>query len=429
MTVKEETGSKINENKNMVKEVRILGTKKAVMSFITVTVFLLVAMILRNREEEIPFIAHLVSENNILQQGQEMPDLRLYARSALLADAATGRVLYEENADMVLPMASTTKIMTCILALESGRLDEIAEVSSYAASQPKVHAGFARGEHYLLEDLLYSLMLESHNDTAVVIAEHLGGSVEGFAAMMNEKAAELGMCDTYFITPNGLDAADETGIHSTTAYDMARLTAYAIQNEEFVKIINTISYQFRERDGKRTVYLANTNSFLSRMDGAFGVKTGYTADAGYCFVGALERNGERLISVVLGSGWPPNKNYKWYDTQALMNFGLESYECRMVGVKYGEWQIDTGYAEDGMTTAVAKTNEVSLPISEYDEIRTLTLVADSVSGELAAGDIVGCRYLYLNGTVQGQDYVYATEGAEKIQYEDVLYDLLHRFSL
>ena len=152
----------------------------------------------------------------------------LYAQSAVLMDADSGRVLFEKNGMEQRPMASTTKILTCILVLEKAGLGETAEVSRNAASQPKVHLGVRAGEKYYVQDLLYSLMLESHNDAAVILAEHVGGSLEGFAALMNEKAKEIGCADSHFITPNGLDAEDEEGAHSTTAADLAKIMRYCI---------------------------------------------------------------------------------------------------------------------------------------------------------------------------------------------------------
>lgn len=145
--------------------------------------------------------------------GMQLSESELYARSACLMDADSGRVLYSKNSEQKLPMASTTKIMTCILALEDGRMDDLVTVSAYAASQPKVHMGAKTGEQFYLQDLLYALMLNSDNDAAVMIAEQVGGSVEGFAEKMNLKARELGCDDTYFITPNGLDAENKNGIH------------------------------------------------------------------------------------------------------------------------------------------------------------------------------------------------------------------------
>ena len=172
-------------------------------------------------------------ETAVKQDAKEAsPDetLQLYAQSAVLMDADSGRVLYGKNPEDILPMASTTKIMTCILALEYGNPEEIVEVSAYAATMPKVKLYVKQGEKYRLKDLLYSLMLESHNDSAVVIAEAVGGSVEGFAAMMNQKARDIGCFDTYFITPNGLDAVvnDSGRTHSTTARDLAKIMAYCV---------------------------------------------------------------------------------------------------------------------------------------------------------------------------------------------------------
>ena len=138
---------------------------------------------------------------------------QLYAQSAVLMDADNGRVLFEKNGSEKKPMASTTKIMTCILALEEGNLTDVVNVSENAARQPKVHLGMQMDEKFYLRDLLYSLMLESHNDSAVAIAEHIGGSVQAFADKMNAKAKEIGCRDTYFITPNGLDASDDNGEH------------------------------------------------------------------------------------------------------------------------------------------------------------------------------------------------------------------------
>ncbi|GAA0247574.1 D-alanyl-D-alanine carboxypeptidase family protein [Faecalicatena contorta] len=276
----------------------------------------------------------------VVRAESEEPD-NLYAQSAVLMDADSGRILFSKNGQQEKAMASTTKIMTCILALEYGKLDSEMTVSSYAASQPKVHLGAYNGEIFYLRDLLYSLMLESHNDAAVIIAENIGGSVEGFADMMNAKAKELGCGNTYFITPNGLDAADENGSHHTTAEDLARIMKYCImdspQKEMFLEITRTPSYQFTDCSGKSTYSCTNHNAFLQMMDGALSGKTGFTGDAGYCYVGALRRDDRTFIVALLACGWPNNKSYKWADTKALMNYALDNYEYRDI------WQeIDAG---------------------------------------------------------------------------------------
>lgn len=293
---------------------------------------------------------------------EDIKESQLYAQAAVLMDAESGRVLYGKNADQVLAMASTTKIMTCIVALENADVSQTAEVSAYAAGMPEVKLGVRKGETYLLEDLLYSLMLESHNDAAVVIAEHVGKqllqeelrnkstadytpeeskqAVAAFAGMMNKKAKELGCENTWFITPNGLDAEEtihtETGeslekFHSTTAQDLARIMSYCIMDSPkaagFLKITQTSGYTFRNGNG-RSFACYNHNAFLSMMSGALSGKTGFTNRAGYCYVGALERDGRTFVVALLACGWPYNKNYKWADTRKLMEYGVENYFYR-----------------------------------------------------------------------------------------------------
>lgn len=255
--------------------------------------------------------------------GSAAPEVgTLHAYSAVLYDAEAGRVLYEKNGYEVLPMASTTKIMTLLVVLENTEPEEIVTVSKNAAMQPDVQLNMNTGEQYYVKDLCYSLMLESHNDTAVALAEHVGGSVEGFATMMNAKAKALGAYSANFVTPNGLDAEG----HGITASDLAKIAAYAVKSEEFREITNTSSYSFNEITKGRGFTVNNKDAFLTMMEGAIGVKTGFTGKAGYCFVGAVERQDRLLISVVLASGWPPNKTYKWSDTKKLMTYGIEAFE-------------------------------------------------------------------------------------------------------
>ncbi len=253
-------------------------------------------------------------------EADDTPSLR--ASYACVIDVGSHRILYGKEESVEAPMASTTKIMTAILAIESGKMDDIVTASSYAVSMPKVHLGMHTGDQYRMKDMLYSLMLESHNDTAVVIAEHLAGSVERFATLMNDKAKELEMYDTHFVTPNGLDDDD----HYSTAYDMCLLGAYAMQNDTFRELIQTRSYTFTDVSGRYSYSLTNHDAFLSYYDGALGIKTGFTGNAGYCFVGAAKRDDVTLISCVLACGWPPDKSLKWTDTKALMDYGFDNYK-------------------------------------------------------------------------------------------------------
>lgn len=290
-------------------------------------------------------ITSLCMESASLQEAktENSTNIQLYAQSAVLMDAGSGRILYEKNGYESRPMASTTKIMTCILALEYGNMEDYVQVSSYAAGMPKVKLGMQTGEYYKMEDLLYSLMLESHNDSAVAIAEHIGGSVEGFAKMMNQKAADIGCFDTYFITPNGLDATATTAggevkTHSTTAADLAKIMSYCImtspQKESFLEITRTDAYRlhnYRNQNGSyveggRSFSCINHNAFLSMMEGALSGKTGFTGNAGYCYVGSLRQGDETYVVALLACGWPNNKTYKWSDAKTLMRYGLENYE-------------------------------------------------------------------------------------------------------
>ena len=271
----------------------------------------------------VPFLCPHISINI---QAAELAESNLNAKSALLMDADSRRVLYEKNGYQQMPMASTTKIMTCLLALEQADMQDVVEFSANAASMPKVHLGAPRGTKFYMGDMLYSLMLESHNDTAVAIAESIAGDTLSFANMMNERAKQIGAKNTNFVTPNGLDAEQ----HYTTAYDLALIAAEAVKNEEFLKIVNTASHSFRDVEGKRQYVAGNKDAFLSMMNGAIGIKTGFTGNAGYCFVGALKRDNRTFISVVLASGWPPNKSFKWKDTIKLMNYGIDNYNYRVI---------------------------------------------------------------------------------------------------
>lgn len=291
------------------------------------------------------------------EQQHTQDTLNLYAKSAVLMDADSGRILYEKNGFQIMPMASTTKIMTCIVALENIKPDEYAVVSSYASSMPKVHLGAKAGEYFKIEDLLYSLMLESHNDSAVIIAEKVAGSTEAFATLMNKKAKEIGCSNTCFITPNGLDAVatsldHQTKIHSTTAADLARIMSYCImespKKEEFLKITRTPSYAFtsylQENQNYsptgKSYHCNNHNAFLNMMDGALSGKTGFTGNAGYCYVGALRQGERTFVVALLACGWPNHKTYKWSDTKQLMNYGLSHYETHTLEeVLYSEEQL------------------------------------------------------------------------------------------
>ena len=346
--------------------------------------------------------------NTVYAEEIEKPR-NLYAQAAVLMDAESGRILFEKNGQEVLAMASTTKIMTCILALEKGNLEDIVMASELAASQPKVHLGMRIGEEFRLEDLLCSLMLESHNDSAVAIAEHIGGSVEEFAKLMNVKAKQLGCQNTYFITPNGLDETDETGMHATTASELARIMSYCImespKKEEFLSITAMPSHNFNNVEGSRTFNCSNHNSFLSMMEGAISGKTGFTGKAGYCYVGALERDGRTFVVALLACGWPNNKNYKWKDTVKLMEYALENYTYRdldknvelpLVVVEGGVPESDKLFDDANVKLEVDYGGKNAQFLLRKDEqVEELIKMEENVSAPVKAGQQVGKVVYYL----------------------------------
>ncbi len=358
-------------------------------------------------EQEAAVQVNALAAQNVMNQTQavtEQPEITLYARSAVLMDADSGRVLYEKNGYEHMPNASTTKIMTCILTLEQGNLDDEVEVSSYAASMPKVRLGMALGDTFHLRDLLYSLMLESHNDSAVAIAEHVAGSVEKFAEMMNAKAKELGCKDTYFITPNGLDSQNETGVHGTTAEDLAKIMSYCIKNETFLEITRTASYQFTNLKGTKSYSCNNHNAFLQMMEGALSGKTGFTGNAGYCYVGALRQGERTFVVALLACGWPNNKTYKWADAKALMNYGLEQYQKMDVyeydktfsPVKVIDAEPENGRLYQEVTVPLEIEDKKLLVLKRTDEeVKTIYDVPKTVEAPVAEGQKVGSVRYYL----------------------------------
>ncbi len=359
----------------------------------------------------------LMMEISIRVQAEGTPE-NLYARSAVLMDADTGRILFGKNDNEVMPMASTTKIMTLLVTLEHADLDEIVEVSARAASMPDVQLHIREGERYRLQDLCYSLMLESHNDSAVAIAEHVGGTVEGFAAMMNQKAKHLGCYHTYFITPNGLDAEDEHGKHSTTARDLARIMRCCMKNETFLSITREPSWTFTDVDGRRSFTVQNKNAFLQMMEGALTGKTGFTNEAGYCYVGALERGEKRLIAVVLACGWPNHKTWKWADTKALMNYGLEDYHKETVGSD--RMALEPVSVMDGQKERVEILTDAASEdflLKEDDEFTMEVLVPDVLKAPVQAGELVGSVVYYINGQIVDLFPVYTASEVKKIDLE------------
>lgn len=330
---------------------------------------------------------------------ESVPGPDLMAQSAVLMDGETGRVLFGKNQDEVRPMASTTKIMTCILTLENASLDDAVEVSDYAASMPDVQLNIRKGETYRLEDLMYSMMLESHNDSAVAIAEHVGGSREGFADMMNQKARDIGCTGTHFITPNGLDASvAETGeVHSTTAKDLAAILRYCIlqspKREEFLEITRTPSHSFSNIEGTRSFSCINHNALLTSMEGAISGKTGFTGGAGYCYVGAVEKDGKTFVAALLACGWPPHKTYKWQDMRKLIEYGKSNYDyCEILkkDLVFPNVPVKNGIqTETGLEVVYPAEKSLKILMRKDEPVRLVKKTARELTAPVQAGQEAG----------------------------------------
>nr|WP_294493542.1 D-alanyl-D-alanine carboxypeptidase family protein [uncultured Mediterraneibacter sp.] len=343
-------------------------------------------------------------------ENSQISPSQLYARCAVLMDAATGRILFAKNGNEEAPMASTTKIMTCILALENGNRTDKVTASENAQSQPEVKLGMQAGDEFCLNDLLYSLMLESHNDSAVAIAEHISGSVSAFALLMNEKANDLGCTSTYFITPNGLDAKDDTGIHHTTAADLALIMRYCImespEKDTFLEITRADSHSFSDCSGTKAYSCTNHNAFLKMMEGALTGKTGFTADAGYCYVGALTSEGRTFIVALLACGWPNNKGYKWADTRKLMTYGIENYTYQTIIPEEPDLEI---IIENGYVNGYPSDKGVKIPVltrgdstqvlmSRNDKVERTAELKEDLAAPVQKGEVLGSLIYTVNGS-------------------------------
>ncbi len=300
------------------------------------------------------------------------------ATSFVLMDADTGDVLSSRNSDLPLPMASTTKIMTCILALEEKDLDDQVVIPKEAVGVEGSSVYLTKGEKLKLEELLYALMLESANDSAVAIACHVSGGVDAFVEKMNEKAGEIGMSTTRFQNPHGLPS----DTHYSTARDLAKLMKYCLQNSTFCEMTGAKTHSISAPGGK-TRYLSNHNKLLRLYEDCIGGKTGYTKAAGRCLVSAAQRNGKTLICSTLGD---PND---WKDHMALFDYGFSQYTDQVIS--------DIGSHRFTIPVIGGKTSEISvynkdvfsLPLRQGEVIQTKIELPRFVYAGVKDGDEIG----------------------------------------
>lgn len=329
---------------------------------------------------------------------------QIKASAAILVDATTGQVLFEKNADVQRPPASTTKIMTAILLLENLAPDELITAGLNAKETGGSSLNLAEGERITARDMLYALMLRSANDGCVAVAERIAGSEERFAEMMNEKARAIGATHTHFVNCNGLNCDG----HLTTARDLALMARYAQRYPEFNAATRSRYYQIRRSSGSKDILLKNHAKFLWHFPGADGIKTGWTVPAGRCFVGGATWNGWRLISVVLNS--PDLVG----ETAALMKYGFQKFErtrAADAGSTQGIAQVEGGVAPTVPALLkdplyVVKTRGGAAQIELRPKL-------DVVSAPVAAGTKVGTVEVLENGQPAGQGLLVAAAPVAK----------------
>ena len=316
-----------------------------------------------NIEEEITNDLIDVSSNNITEQ----PSTN--SRRFAVYDRISKTIICGKNENVKTAMASTTKIMTATIVLENANLNDEVTISSKAGGTGGSRLGLKKGDKITVNDLLYGLMLRSGNDAAVALAEHVGGNIEKFADMMNQKAEEIGLTNTHFVTPHGLDNSE----HYTTAYELAKLTDYALQNEKFANIVGTKTATIYINN--RAMQITNTNELLGVLNGVVGVKTGFTNNAGRCLVTETKRNNMDIITVVLGAD---TKKFRTKDSIKLIEYAFSNYEMVNIQTKiieeFTNWK---NINEKRINVIQGKEKCLNLALGEI-ELQTIPVKKDKI---------------------------------------------------
>lgn len=326
------------------------------------------------------------------------------ARHAIVFDRNSKLTIYGKKETEKCKMASITKIMTAVITLENVNLDDVVTVSSRTAQAPKSRIGLSTNDKISVKDLLYGLMLYSGNDAAVALAEYVGGSVEEFADMMNKKAKSLGMANSHFVTPNGLDSEE----HYSTAMDLAILTDYALQNQSFAQIVNTKSYSITINGYSKTV--SNTHELLGNLEGVYGGKTGFTSGANRCLVTACKRGNLDIICVVLGCDTKKNRTQ---DSIKLINYTFNNYSLinikEIIDKNFEEWDLlhSTSFTINKGTVSVVDLyiDENTIPYSymavknsDINNIETKISFDSYFEAPLYKDSVIGTITLKINDT-------------------------------
>ena len=335
--------------------------------------------------------------------------INVSAKSAILIESDSGEIIYEKNANQTLPMASTTKIMTAIIAIENNNLNDKYKIPKEATGIEGSSIYLKEGEILTVKELLYALLLESANDASVALALKTSGDVSLFADLMNQKATELGLEMTHFVNPHGLDD-DE---HYTTANDLSKIARYAMQNPVFCEIVSSKKATISSNNGEGARVLVNHNKLLRLYDGANGIKTGYTKRCGRCFVSSATKDGVSLICVTLNA---PND---WHDHSSLLDYGFENYESFSLANK-GDYLLELDVVNGQKSTVLVTNNEMfskTLKKGAHD----FSAVFESqrlLPAPISKGDILGKIVFYDKDTKIGEINLTATENIKDIKYKN-----------
>lgn len=381
-------------------------------------------------EEDELFEENVVNEaietisNNIV----EVP--KTNCRKFAVYDRNSKTVLFGKNEDVKSAMASTTKIMTATLVLENANLNEEVTVSRKAGGTGGSRLGLKNGDKTTVNDLLYGLMLRSGNDAAVALAEHVGGSVPEFANMMNKKAEELGLTNTHFVTPHGLDNSE----HYTTAEELAKLTDYALQNKKFAEIVGTKATTIYINNGPRQI--ANTNELLGVLNGVVGVKTGFTNNAGRCLVTETKRETLDIIVIVLGAD---TKKYRTKDSIELIEYTCSNYQKvnleEKVITEFNNWKnINQGRInivqgkEEVLELALGEIQIKELPIrkDEIDKLQYEINTISTIEAPIKQWEKIGNITVKLNDKIIQSIEIINTKQIERKTWEDYFKALLNK---
>lgn len=386
----------------------ILISMKNVKCFILIPAIIIFSLIQPSyADDEMETKLHMPVISEKAVANKKAPSIN--ALAAVVLEVSSGRILYSKNATVRRSIASTTKIMTAIVALENGSLEDEVIISKRAAGIGGSTIGLQTGQKFTLKELLFAMLMSSANDAAIAVAEHIGGTVEGFAEMMNKKAESLGAADSHFVTPHGLD----TGNQYSTAYDVSIITRCALKNPVFAEIVSTTSSYIPGHD------LYNTNELLGAYSGVDGVKTGYTGKAGRCLVTTVQREGMRLVTVVLGS---PTRTARANASRDLINYAYENFSMHKLmnaGDIYAKVPVYRGI-DDSAILRAAQNIELPLSEAEVEMLEVRKYVPEVLNAPVYAGIDTGFVEYVLNDEVVAQSMLTTSNDVRKKTFFDYL---------